>query len=326
MLSSSIKNFLCTYLSLPLAVLKPSKADFMKVIDKVADKLPGWKAPLLNKAGWLVVVKSVLTAVTIHILITWDLPKWVIKAIDKLRRGFVWLGQKQTNGGNCLISWGRRPLCYGGLGVLDLERFGWSLQLRWLWMLKTDATRSWAGLAIQVSGKAHALFDMAVVNSVGNGTATKFWTDCWLHGKTLSEWAPNLFSLVPKRAVRRRTVSQALIGSWVADIRGAFTVQVLVEYLAIWEMVDGLELRPEGQSNSLLGRGFGRGGHLPIARFSSELPSIIVAGPLIGWQSVGCPTSLAAHFVTKLMNQYNISLCNASWPGRFGFMCSRRLF
>jgi hypothetical protein len=75
---------------------------------------------------------------------------------------------------------------------------------------------------------------MAVVTSVGNGTATKFWMDQWLHGRTLSEWVPNLFSLVPKRAVRRRTVSQALANrSWVADIRGALSVQVLVEYLAI---------------------------------------------------------------------------------------------
>ncbi|WVZ53201.1 hypothetical protein U9M48_004174 [Paspalum notatum var. saurae] len=244
----SIKSFPCTYLGLPLTVHKPTKADFMKVIDKVADKLPGWKAPLLNKAGRLVVVKTVLTAVTIHLLIAWDLPKWVIKAIDKLRRGFLWSGQKQANGGNCLISWGRvqQPLCYGGLGVLDLERLGWSLRLRWLWMLKTNANRPWAGLPIQVPAKAGALFDMAVVTSVGNGSDTKFWMDRWLQGKTMAEWAPNLFRLVPKRVVKRRTVSQALTNrSWVADIRGALTVQVLVEYLAIWDLVDGLELRAD---------------------------------------------------------------------------------
>ncbi|WVZ75533.1 hypothetical protein U9M48_023578 [Paspalum notatum var. saurae] len=228
LLSCSIKSFPCTYLGLPLTVHKPTKADFMKVIDKVADKLPGWKAPLLNKAGRLVVVKTVLTAVTIHLLIAWDLPKWVIKAIDKLRRGFLWSGQKQANGGNCLISWGRvqQSLCYGGLGVLDLECLGWSLRLRWLWMLKTNANRPWAGLPIQVPAKARALFDMAVVTSVGNGSDTKFWMDRWLQGKTMAEWAPNLFRLVPKRVVKRRTVSQALTNrSWVADIRGALTVQ-----------------------------------------------------------------------------------------------------
>ncbi|WVZ61990.1 hypothetical protein U9M48_011792, partial [Paspalum notatum var. saurae] len=211
LLSCSIKSFPCTYLGLPLTVLKPTKlADFMKVIDKVADKLPGWKAPLLNKAGRLVVVKSVLTAVTIHLLIAWDLPKWVIKVIDKLRRGFLWSGHKQANGGNCLVSWGRvqQPLCYGGLG--------WSLCLRWLWMLKADANQPWAGLPIQVLAKARALFDMAVVTSVGNGADTKFWTDRWLQRPICSGWFPK------------------------EQLRG-----VLVEYLAIWDLVDGLELRAD---------------------------------------------------------------------------------
>jgi hypothetical protein len=32
---------------------------------------------------------------------------------------------------------------------------------------------------------------------------------------------------------------------WVADIRGALSVQVLREYLYIWDLVDGLALQPE---------------------------------------------------------------------------------
>ncbi|WVZ89830.1 hypothetical protein U9M48_036186 [Paspalum notatum var. saurae] len=83
--SCAVHNFPCTYLGLPLSISKPCKADFLSVIDKVAAKLPSWKASLLSKADRLVVVKSVLTAVTIYLLIAWDLPKWVIKAIDKKR-------------------------------------------------------------------------------------------------------------------------------------------------------------------------------------------------------------------------------------------------
>ncbi|WVZ56128.1 hypothetical protein U9M48_006704 [Paspalum notatum var. saurae] len=57
---------------------------------------------------------------------------------------------------------------------------------------------------------------------------------------------PHIASSHAKRVVKRRTVSQALTNrSWVADIRGALTVQVLVEYLAIWDLVDGLELRAD---------------------------------------------------------------------------------
>lgn len=150
-----------------------------------------------------------------------DLPKWLFKAIDKLRRGFLWKGEEQARGGNCLVSWAKvqRPLLYGGLGVHDLERLGWALRIRWLWLQKTDTSRTWAGLSVHVPMKARALFDAAVVTTVGNGTSTKFWTDRWLQCKYLVEWAPNLFSVIPKKFVQRRTVSQALSNRrWVTDI------------------------------------------------------------------------------------------------------------
>uniref|UniRef100_A0A0A8ZTA0 Reverse transcriptase domain-containing protein n=1 Tax=Arundo donax TaxID=35708 RepID=A0A0A8ZTA0_ARUDO len=188
------KDFPCTYLGLLLSIRKPTKAELLPLIDKVADNLPGWKALLMNRAGRLGTVRVVLTAIPIYLMIALDLPKWVIKAIDKRRCGFLWKGQERANGGNCLVSWGRvcQPLQNGGLGIHNLEALGTALRIRWLWLQKTDASRPWAGLPIQVPNNAHALFNITVESIVGNGQITKFWTDRWLQGKTFAELAPNL--------------------------------------------------------------------------------------------------------------------------------------
>lgn len=176
---------------------------------QVAGYLPSWKASLMNRAGRLIMTRVVLTASVIHHLLAIDLPRWVIRAIDKKRRGFLWKGQEQANGGNCLVSWEKvqRPLEYGGLGIHNIESFGWALRIRWLWAQKTDHSHPWDGLHIQVPQKAQALFNMAVVSVVGNGETILFWKDRWLEGKTLAEIAPNLFQTIPKRVVKTRTVA-----------------------------------------------------------------------------------------------------------------------
>ena len=58
---------------------------------------------------------------------------WARKQIDKIRRSFLWEGEnKNANGGHCLVNWPNvnRPKDMGGLGVLDLDKFGRALRVR----------------------------------------------------------------------------------------------------------------------------------------------------------------------------------------------------
>lgn len=92
-----IKDFPCTYLCLPLAIL----------VDKGADNLPKWKrweASLINHAGQLITVRVVLTFAPAYLIIGMDLPKCLIKAIDKWCRCILWVVQETASGSNCLVS------------------------------------------------------------------------------------------------------------------------------------------------------------------------------------------------------------------------------
>jgi hypothetical protein len=57
-------------------------------------------------------VKLVLLAIPIYLLIAINVPKWFIKLANKIRRGFVWKGSDNANGGCCLDAWEKvqRPI------------------------------------------------------------------------------------------------------------------------------------------------------------------------------------------------------------------------
>jgi hypothetical protein len=64
----AIRSFPCKYLGLPLSTRSLKRIEVQPLIDKIAARLPAWKGKLLNKAGRLTLVRSVLTAIPIYFL------------------------------------------------------------------------------------------------------------------------------------------------------------------------------------------------------------------------------------------------------------------
>ena len=99
-----IDPFPIHYLGIPLGLKKLSKTALQPLVDKVAKRLPSWKAGLLNRAGRTVLVKSTLSAIPTHTTLAISISPWVIKCVDSLRRGFLWSGAQSAKSGHCLLA------------------------------------------------------------------------------------------------------------------------------------------------------------------------------------------------------------------------------
>ncbi|RCV40257.1 hypothetical protein SETIT_9G038100v2 [Setaria italica] len=85
------------------------------------------------------------------------------------------------------------------------------------------------------------LYSMSV--QVGDGKQTLFWTDRWIEGRSIAEIAPCLLQAVGPRIRKKRTVYEGLQDrKWVKDITGALMVQVLLDYLNIWDKLEMITL------------------------------------------------------------------------------------
>lgn len=103
--SCTLSPFPCKYLGAPLSVTSLKRTEEQRLVDAVAAKIPTWKANMLNTAGRLVLTKSTLSAIPVHISITCCLSSWAIAEIDRRRRAFLWCGTDRAAGGRCKVAW-----------------------------------------------------------------------------------------------------------------------------------------------------------------------------------------------------------------------------
>jgi hypothetical protein len=199
----------------------------------------------MTRAGRAIQVQHVLTTTIIYHAMALDLPKWAIKAIDKIRRGFIWKGRKDVLGGHCLVAWGKvtHPKEFGGLGISDLQRLNWALRVRWLWLEKTDPSKSWADLPLQSSSTLKSMLSTALTTEVGDGRNTLFWRDRWLMGLSVEDLTPHIFALAPARIANRRTMAEGIVEmAWIRDLRGTITWAVLSDFLTLSEVIADFSL------------------------------------------------------------------------------------
>ncbi|PNT61457.1 hypothetical protein BRADI_5g15442v3 [Brachypodium distachyon] len=163
----------------------------------------------------------------IYSMLSPDLPMSSISAIEKLCRGFLWKERREARGGHCLVA--RDAVCapkrVGGLGIPNLRLLNLALKAKWCWQERTEPWRSWQDLGISVPAGSVTLFEATTSVILGNGAGSRFWSDPWLAGERIKEFA---LDIIPR-------IEDGLLDP-------NLTSEGIRQFLLLWDKIADVEL------------------------------------------------------------------------------------
>jgi hypothetical protein len=131
------------YLGFPMMHGRLQRKDFEFLEEKVSKRLESWQHNLLNKAGKMTLVKSVLNSIpNYYMQVAW-LPQSTCDSIDKMARNFLWKGTSNT--GIHLVGWEKitKPKKLGGLGIRKAREANTSLLGKLVWSIHKNSDALW---------------------------------------------------------------------------------------------------------------------------------------------------------------------------------------
>jgi hypothetical protein len=239
-------NFPCRYLGLQLHTRPLQKIHIQPLIEKIGNRLAGWKGNVLNRAGQLTLMSSVLSSMPTYHLSVFPLVAWSHKCIDKICCSFLWKGKAESNGGHCLVAWPLvcKPKALGGLGVLNLDKFGRALCLRWLWKEWMGEDHPWKCLEVPCNWINRLLFSASTTITNGDGKTTKFRHDSWLNGMAPRNTALHLFELISRK--NNSVVRELSREHWIKTLRSKITSTFQIEeFVSLWTRLWDFQLQPD---------------------------------------------------------------------------------
>jgi hypothetical protein len=194
--------------------------------------LPRWKGRLLNKAGRLTLINSVLSSVVIHHMTVPTEQMGPMK--DRQNPACIPVaGAESANGGHCLVNWKGilRPKRLGGLGIIDLSRFNKALRLQWQWKTWKAKDKPWTGFIIPSSETELQLFHACTNISAGNGNRRNFWADKWLQGQAPKELTPRLYILAWRKSISVMKACRG--GRWMRGLHRIATTEEIQQFVSM---------------------------------------------------------------------------------------------
>ncbi|XP_027156634.1 uncharacterized protein LOC113758125 [Coffea eugenioides] len=131
------RSLLLKYLGCSLYSGRRRRCFFSGICTSVAKRIFSWKEKLLSPRGRLVLIKSVLSSLPIHILAASAPPKGVLSTLEKLFANFLW-GSAETGSRYHWIGWDSlyKPFVEGGAGVRALADVLESFSLKLWWSFR----------------------------------------------------------------------------------------------------------------------------------------------------------------------------------------------
>lgn len=93
--------------------------------------------------GRLTLINSTLDSIPTYLMSSFPILNKVLKQLDKIRRDFLWQGNKGHN--YHLVKWSKctMPKLQGGLGIKDLTTHNKSLLVKWPWRYAQEGQPLW---------------------------------------------------------------------------------------------------------------------------------------------------------------------------------------
>lgn len=136
------------YLGLPLFMGKSKKQVFTSIVEKVHNRICGWKARTLSQAGRATLIRSTTSSIPNYVMSTFLLPATICLSLDSRYRNFWWRFSKENGRGLCLKVWDSicKPKAVGGLGFRRADDMNRALIAKMGWHLFLNSNKFWVKL------------------------------------------------------------------------------------------------------------------------------------------------------------------------------------
>ncbi|CAN1170063.1 Putative ribonuclease H protein At1g65750 [Linum perenne] len=197
------------YLGVPIIHGRNSKNLYRYLLERIENKLAGWKVNSLSSAGRVSLALSALNTIPAYTMQTTLLPNEVCNEIDKQIRNFIW-GSFNGDRKLHLLSWEKvcQPKNCGGLGLRSAKEMNLAFLIKLTWGLLKNLEALWVnvlktkylkqspnGLISKKSmrwsscwkgiNESWQTFTGGLFWSIRNGRRTNFWRERWLDNGTV---------------------------------------------------------------------------------------------------------------------------------------------